>query len=422
MRALHGLVVCLMASAVALCDQPYYSHTDPISPYELLFYRLAIRHGLLNTIDSYVHSTVTRWFTFDSNGGVSESFTITVEFFARDAATAPSKPPGSVREGSFAPRAVTPAAVYVTDQSFNAVRVMNPADATILATIQLPANGFPLGIAATPDGKFVWVVQGFGSSSDPSSEQSYVQIIDTASYQIVGSIHLPALTVCSWIAISPDGKTAYVTNEGSDVLDTSTVKTGAVNSILIIDIASRTVTGQLITPLINPQRPDFGSEVFGHIAVSPDGSLLYAVSGGGIFVFDTLTNTQVNPPPSALAIVNIPTFNVVGIIPTPNTHIVFHPNGTRAYFTSSLCPAPNSSNACLAVMDTKTNLIVDAVPLGPSSRTVPGGLGISADGTTVFVKEFNSGDFIPIDTTTDKVGTHIPGDPQSESVFFNVPQ
>jgi len=69
-------------------------------------------------------------------------------------------------------------------------------------------------------------------------------------------------------------------------------------------------------------------------------------------------------------------------------------------------------------MNTRTNRIVDAVPIGPSRATAPGGLGISADGRYVVVKEFNSGDWIVVDTTTDQVAKRTPGQAQTETVFF----
>src|SRR5262249_13882352 len=149
------------------------------------------------------------------------------------------------------------------------------------------------------------------SLNPPGANASEIEIIDTSSRQVVRSIPLGPLIFAKWIAMAPDGKTAYVTNYGLGQLGTS----GAVNSILIVDVATQKVTGQILPPLLNPQRPEIGSPFFRRLAVSPDGTLLYAVSDLGIFVFDTLTNTQVNPPPSAFALVNISTFNVPGVTP-----------------------------------------------------------------------------------------------------------
>jgi len=71
------------------------------------------------------------------------------------------------------------------------------------------------------------------------------------------------------------------------------------------------------------------------------------------------------------------------------------------------------------VMDTKTNLLIDKAVLGPRPATEPTGLGISADGRRVLVKEFNSGDIIPVDTQTNTVRPHIAGKSQADGMFFN---
>jgi DNA-binding beta-propeller fold protein YncE len=324
----------------------------------------------------------------------------------------PFNPTGFARRLS-ALAAGTPVLAYITDSGFNVVHVVNLSTRTVQSTIRLPGTGAPNGISITPDGKFLWVCE---SLNPPGANASELEIIDTSSLRIVSSIPLGPLVSARWIAISPDGKTAYVTNNGLGQLGTS----GAVNSILVIDVATRKLTGQILPPLLNPQRPEFGSASFRRLAVSPDGTLLYAVSDLGIFVFDTLTNTQVNPPPSSLALVNISTFNVPGVTPTPDTRIVFHPNGTRAYFTSG-CPPPDGGSACLMIMDTKTNLLIDRVVLGPRPATEPTGLGISANGGVVFVKEFNSGDIIAVDTKTGAVRTRSAGKALADGMFLNRP-
>jgi DNA-binding beta-propeller fold protein YncE len=334
----------------------------------------------------------------------------------RDSATSPPQQPQTSSNSAqqLSARAVASSSplLYVTDSSSNSVVAIDPNSGAIQGVLQLPGTGAPLGIAITPDGKFLWVCEGLIPSNPNVTE---IEIIDTSSLQIVSSIPLGPLVAATWIAMTPDGKTAYVTNYGLEDLGSSS---GAVDSILIIDVASRKVTGQIMPPLINPQHPEFGSIIFYRLAVSPDGTLLYAVSDPGIFVFDTLTHAQVNPPASALAIVNIPTFNVPGVNPRQDTRIVFHPNGTRAYYVSG-CPAPHGGDVCLAVMDTKTNLLIDAVTLGSGQTTEPTGIGISMDGGSVLVKEFNSGDIIPIDTVTDTVGTHTAGQPQADAIFLS---
>ncbi len=405
------LFAFVFASALAATGCSFYYRSDErhSTAYNLVTNLLISAEIPLSGLESNIHSVTTVWFV---SGTATE---VKTQYFARDGAQTPPSGPaattqaaGSKSDGRLA---ASSRLGYVSDQSFNAVRAINLSDGSIVNTLQLPGTGSPLGIAITPDGKFLWVCEGL---NPPSTSGSEIEIIDTSTFKIVGSIPLGPLVAATWIAMAPDGKTAYVTNNGLNHLGGSQ----AVNSILILDVAKRTVSGQILPPVINAQRgPDRAS--FDRLAVSPDGTLLYAQCYFGIAVFDTLTNTQVSPPPnSALPLPNISTFTVPGINPSNETRIVFHPNGTRAYFASDVCPAPNSNSACLAVMDTKTNLIADAVPLGSSSTTEPAGLSISSDGRYVVVKEFNSGDWIVVDTTTDTVVRRVPGGPQRYTIFF----
>ena len=304
--------------------------------------------------------------------------------------------------------------LYITDPGDDAIQVVDAATFATQATIQLPAGGTPQGIAITPDGAYAWVVEkGFAG---PPVTASSLQIISTFSNQIVGSIQLPSLISPSWIAIAPDGRTAYVSNEGYDFLNNA----AATDSILTIDIGSMTLTGQIPSPRVNIQIPSSGYAHFDRLAVSPDGTLLDVMTQFGVFVFDTLTNTQISPNPSdALALPNV----FPPIAPIEGTQVVFHPNGTQAYYLSQ-CPHPNGGSACLAVFDITTAAVVNTVVLGPNYpyTTEPNALGITADGLTVLIYEFNSGDLIPVYTSNDKVGSHQPGTPATHVIFFNLAQ
>ena len=79
-------------------------------------------------------------------------------------------------------------------------------------------GNLPDGPAVTPDGKHVYVVNGFSNN---------ISVIDTAT----NTVEAATLAVGSFpvgIAVTPDGKHAYVVNSGS-------------NSVSVIDTATNTV-------------------------------------------------------------------------------------------------------------------------------------------------------------------------------------
>src|SRR5439155_1710696 len=184
---------------------------------------------------------------------------------------------------------------------------------------------------------------------------SSVQFIDTATNKITGAIPLPPQVFASWISITPDGRTAYVINEGYYLSQTGPGTTTAVNSVLIVDIASRTITGSVLSPAARGGSPIHLSR----LAVSPDGTLLYVTATPGpdrVFVIDTLTNT----------IIKTIAFEIGGLI--NNTQVIFYPDGTRAYVTGY-----DGRSTYLGVIDTTNHEVVKTIPLGPFPATLPAG-------------------------------------------------
>jgi DNA-binding beta-propeller fold protein YncE len=106
---------------------------------------------------------------------------------------------------------------------------------------------FPLGIAVSPDGAFVYVA---------SLDDSNLSIIDSQTLIVspvpVGGFGFDAL------AVTPDGAFIYLANNG-DV--------GDVNNIVKVDAASQTIALSLTEPGLQTVR--FG------VAASPDGNFVY---------------------------------------------------------------------------------------------------------------------------------------------------
>ena len=94
----------------------------------------------------------------------------------------------------------------------------------LLRTIHLVGdNARPMGVAAAPDGRRVWVTTGRGGTA---------VAIDTSTDEAVGSI---AVGPRPWgIAIAPDGGTLYTAN-------------GPSNDVAIVDVATGVVTARVKT-------------------------------------------------------------------------------------------------------------------------------------------------------------------------------
>lgn len=172
--------------------------------------------------------------------------------------------------------AITPdgTTVYVpVDQT---VTLIDIATNTVKSVIN--TDIFPFWIAITSNGKTAYAVGG-----------TEVIAIDTTSNQIVATI--PAVPAATSIAITPDGKTGYVT-DGINVTGTVT----------IIDIASNTKTGTIITNGNHPYA----------IAITPDQTTAYVTNffGQNVTPIILATNTirtpvQVAQQPSNIAITPI---------------------------------------------------------------------------------------------------------------------
>lgn len=121
--------------------------------------------------------------------------------------------------------ATTPngAHVYVTNASCHdnftsgSISVIDTADYSISATIELPDTGGPGGIAITPNGAFAYVAD----STFKGRER--VLVIDTATNTVVTEV--PVGVEPRGIATTPDGAFVYVTNDFADnvsIIDTKT--------------------------------------------------------------------------------------------------------------------------------------------------------------------------------------------------------
>jgi DNA-binding beta-propeller fold protein YncE len=97
----------------------------------------------------------------------------------------------------------------------------------------------------TPDGRFVWV---------PVKMANEIAIVDTASWSVAARITDPSFMQPHQVVFSPDGRTAFVTNNNKmdHMADPAhaghTMPAGAADGVAalsVVDVASRKVTKTL---------------------------------------------------------------------------------------------------------------------------------------------------------------------------------
>jgi YVTN family beta-propeller protein len=285
--------------------------------------------------------------------------------------------------------------VYVIDTSFN----------TVVATIPLgpsasPTAADPVGIAVTPNGKFAYVANA-GTSSH------LVFVIQTSSNTVVDTIVLGAGNAVGpmGVAITPNGNFAYVANKNSD-------------TVSVIDTATNTVITNFGTGSSNP----FG------VAITPNGNFAYVTNNGSniVSVIDTSLNTvvatiAVGGSPNGIAITPNGSFayvannfsNTVSVIDTSTNMVVgapipvsaaplgvaITPNGEFVYVTDDTSPGQ------VSVISTASNTVVDTITVGRN----PFGIAITPDGNFVYVANGISNTVSVIDTSSNMVIDTIPG-------------
>ena len=171
--------------------------------------------------------------------------------------------------------AITPdgTTIYVTNYESGTVTPIRTATNTALAPINVPEGSFNMAI--TPDGTTIYVLD-LGSSQH---KQGLVIPIRTATNTALRPITIgPAWPFVITIAITPDSKTAYVTNAYTDTVT-----------------PIRTATNTALAPIKVGESPVA-------IAITPDGQTAYVVnftSGPGrpgiVIPIQTATNQALRP-------------------------------------------------------------------------------------------------------------------------------
>jgi YVTN family beta-propeller protein len=249
--------------------------------------------------------------------------------------------------------AAGPRGGYVTTVLGGSLATFDAFTGVVDAPIAL--GGRPWGVAITPDGATAYV----------SDEQNHtVTPVDTATS--TPGTPIPVGDAPRVIGITPDGVTAYVANLFS-------------GNVTPIDTATNTAGSPIAV----------GAGPHG-IAIAPDGSRVYVsnVYSGDVSVVDTATNAVTTTIPAGVA---------------PYT-IAITPNGDTVYV------ADLASDDAIAI-DTATNTAT-SIPIGGSTY----GVAVAPDGDTAYVSEYSTPSIVPIDTSTHTAGPPIPIGSQPEGL------
>lgn len=217
----------------------------------------------------------------------------------------------------------------------------------------IPVGGDPVGVAISPDGKRAYVT---------SWDEDNVWVIDTPTNGVITKIE-GLSDDPAHVAIAPDGKTLYVSEFGTD-------------TVAAIDAQTNTVVDRYPAgpwPLM--------------LAVSPDGRTVYSPNSNGasVSVIDATTgdSTMITAPEGP-------------------REVVLTPDGTFAY-------AVNWIHGSVSVIETETNAIVKNISV---DQARPITIAITPNGRTLYVGHWsNPGIISVIDTQTDEVVKENPDDP-----------
>jgi YVTN family beta-propeller protein len=197
-------------------------------------------------------------------------------------------------------------------------------------------------VAVTPDGKIAFVANA-NLVLQPVPSGNSVSTIDVKTR----TKHPTDITVGTnpiRVAVTPDGKTAFVTNSGSNTVSTIDVKTRTKDPT---DIPVGTV---------GPPEGPFGSPTW--VAVTPDGKTAYVVNSASntVSTIDVKTRTK---DPTDIPVGPHPT----GVAVTPDGKIAFVANANLV-----LQPVPSGNSVSTIDVKTRTknptDIALGAVPFG----------------------------------------------------------
>jgi YVTN family beta-propeller protein len=234
--------------------------------------------------------------------------------------------------------------VYVSGDGSSSLDVINTATDTVVKTINV--GKAPNGVALTPDNRLLLVTV-YG--------EDRIVFIDTSTQTVVATMAVPKPHT---VAISPDGKLAYVT-----------VQEPGHFGLALVDLATRSVVRTLALDK-TPRDGEFGY----------DGKVFYFTQAG-------VSSVQVLDPVSDRIVAQVPT----GVSP----HFVNHPRG------SAFGMVVVQGSGELLLFDPATNKPARSIAVGKQPHWATA----SGDGKTAYVTNEGSNDVTVVDFATGRTAT-----------------
>lgn len=250
--------------------------------------------------------------------------------------------------------AVAPDGRHVYAASNGSLTVIDTTTTSAVAT--LPINPNSTSIAVSPDGSRVYVTSLFSVQ---------LTVIDTATNSLAAPIELFLQRFrggFTWMALSPDGATAYIANPTN-------------RAVAIVSLPSG--QGNILMPTVSPS----------DVAIAPGGGTVYLAGCKPICTpgFVELLETASQRFTQEIEIGGNP------------YRIKVAPNGARAY-------TANLTGPSVSVIDLATNRVIATVPV----PVQPTGLAVSPDSATVWVASQTGGALTAIDAATNQVRGSVP--------------
>ena len=265
--------------------------------------------------------------SYNADGTVYNS-----SYAAIDLSTSSTNPPGLHSSSTFGV-AATPGITYVTSVTPNPAIWKNQllfyqtSNRTLAAKVGVGNN--PKGVAATTDGRFVYVA---------NFDDNTVSVVSHNDQAVVASVRTGAGP--TGIDLSPDNSHAYVTN----YLD---------GTVTVINTSDNSVAAT-VTVGSNPNG----------IAVSPDGAHVYVANYGSSTVSGIRTSDN------SVATINVGA-NPFGVAVTPD--------GSRIYVS-------NYSDSSVSVIQTANNSVTRTI----TGITTPKGIASTPDGRFIYAVSYSS--------------------------------
>ncbi|MBI4515766.1 MAG: hypothetical protein HY699_08120 [Deltaproteobacteria bacterium] len=206
--------------------------------------------------------------------------------------------------------------------------------------ISIPIAGSPRAIAATPDGRFLYV---------SIAESRAVSVIDTSTRRVATTIDVGETQLgAGSLAMTPDGQSLYVTLAPGDNPDYY------FNTVAVVDTNTNMVINTVAMPI--------GGNDAG-VSVSPDGRFAYVLVSHRRWVCEP----ECFALPATVVVLDIAAQAVTATIPIGGflADVVFDRGGNVAYVT-------NRAEGTVSVIDTVTHTVARTITVAdlPSNLTV----------------------------------------------------